>query len=54
MLRILQGSETTDFNRIAMRDECPFQYVDEFSKMLVRSPANVIAKARQAFARKQN
>jgi histone-lysine N-methyltransferase SETMAR len=48
MLRILQESETNDFDGITTGDESWFQHTTVSSKMFARSAAYVIPKTRQA------
>jgi hypothetical protein len=48
MLRIVQESETKDFNGIATVDESWFQCTTASSKIFVRSAADVIPMTRQA------
>jgi hypothetical protein len=47
MLRILQESETNDFDSFATRDESWFQHTTASSKMFARSAADVTARTRQ-------
>jgi hypothetical protein len=48
MLRILQESETNDFDGIATGDESWFQHTTAFSKMLARSGEDIIPRTGQA------
>jgi hypothetical protein len=47
-VRILQESETNDFDGIATGDEFWFQHTTASSKMFARSAVNVIPRTRQA------
>jgi hypothetical protein len=53
MLRILQQSETNDFNGIATGDESWFQRTTSSSNMFARSAADVIPRTRQAVGAKK-
>jgi hypothetical protein len=48
MVRILQESETNDFDGIATGDESWFQHTTASSKMFAPSAADIIARMRQA------
>jgi hypothetical protein len=48
MLRILQESETNDFDGIATGDESWFQHTTASLKMFARSAADIIPRTRQA------
>jgi hypothetical protein len=48
MFRILQESETNDFDSIATGDESWFQHTTASSKIFARSTADVIPRTRQA------
>jgi hypothetical protein len=53
MLRILQESETNDFDDIATGGESWFQHTTASSKMFARSATDVIPRARQAVGAKK-
>jgi hypothetical protein len=53
MFRILQESETNEFDGIATGTESWFQYIRAPSKMFTRSAADVIPRKRQAVGAKK-
>jgi hypothetical protein len=53
MLRILQESETNDFDGIATCHESWLQHITAFPKMVARSAAGVIPRTWQALGAKK-
>jgi hypothetical protein len=53
MFRVLQESETNNFNNIATDDESWFQHTMASSKMFTRSTADAIPNSQQAVGAKK-